>query len=224
MSVPDSLSNSLSLPQSFLSSGRRLYVGTGTASRDGVPPLKLDVDATRSNELKNVKLQNSNQIRDIASAILNQVDGLEQDCLLQTESLQQLEYRLEQRVQAIQLDLEKIRNTRDQIIALTSSLQNENARASDEYTIQFERIERFSAKLTIVDELEQRLKTAKERIENYRHKLDQIRDDIKTEEARQSDLERRTSVQRSILWNSCISGASVVLIFILYNIYKLYRS
>ncbi|KAK9386813.1 hypothetical protein V1515DRAFT_536681 [Lipomyces mesembrius] len=182
---------------------RRRSVGKLSA-----PLLRLDTNVS------NTQSQNYtvvNRAKELAQSIRDQLTGARNADQKEHEDLEQLEDELRQRLKDIEMHIKHLQDMRDQIEDFTRVLDQENERAGSEFVVKLDKIETFRQELGVVDQLEKRLKDSTARVDDYKERLDGIRQAIDDEQKRQTDMERRTYTQQSIFW-SCVSVGALVLI------------
>ncbi|KAK9493653.1 hypothetical protein V1508DRAFT_352955 [Lipomyces doorenjongii] len=182
---------------------RRRSVGKSSA-----PLLRLDTNVS------NTQSQNYsvvNRAKELAQSIRDQLTSARNADQKEHEDLEQLEDELRQRLKDIEMHIKHLQDMRDQIEDFTRVLDQENERAGSEFAVKLDKIETFRQELGVVDQLEKRLKDSTARVDDYKERLEGIRQAIDDEQKRQIDMERRTYTQQSIFW-SCVSVGALVLI------------
>ncbi|KAK9332079.1 hypothetical protein V1520DRAFT_368194 [Lipomyces starkeyi] len=172
------------------------------------PLLRLDTNVS------NTQSQNYtivNRAKELARNIRDQLTSARNADQKEHEDLERLEDELRQRLKDIEMHVKHLQDMRDQIEEFTRVLDQENERAGSEFAVKLDKIETFRQELGVVDQLEKRLKDSTARVDDYKERLESIRQAIDDEQKRQIDMERRTYTQQNIFW-SCVSVGAVVLI------------
>ncbi|KAK9486090.1 hypothetical protein V1527DRAFT_496247 [Lipomyces starkeyi] len=191
---------------------RRQSVGKLSA-----PLLRLDTNVS------NTQSQNYtivNRAKELARNIRDQLTSARNADQKEHEDLERLEDELQQRLKDIEMHVKHLQDMRDQIEEFTRVLDQENERAGSEFAVKLDKIETFRQELGVVDQLEKRLKDSTARVDDYKERLEGIRQAIDDEQKRQIDMERRTYTQQNIFW-SCVSvGALVLIVSYVIQVYR----
>ncbi|KAK9313600.1 hypothetical protein V1522DRAFT_354746 [Lipomyces starkeyi] len=191
---------------------RRRSVGKLSA-----PLLRLDTNVS------NTQSQNYtivNRAKELARNIRDQLKSARNADQKEHEDLERLEDELRQRLKDIEMHVKHLQDMRDQIEEFTRVLDQENERGGSEFAVKLDKIETFRQELGVVDQLEKRLKDSTARVDDYKERLEGIRQAIDDEQKRQIDMERRTYTQQNIFW-SCVSvGALVLIVSYVIQVYR----
>ncbi|KAK9363990.1 hypothetical protein V1504DRAFT_437157 [Lipomyces starkeyi] len=191
---------------------RRRSVGKLSA-----PLLRLDTNVS------NTQSQNYtivNRAKELARNIRDQLTSARNADQKEHEDLERLEDELRQRLKDIEMHVKHLQDMRDQIEEFTRVLDQENERAGSEFAVKLDKIETFRQELGVVDQLEKRLKDSTARVDDYKERLEGIRQAIDDEQKRQIDMERRTYTEQNIFW-SCVSvGALVLIVSYVIQVYR----
>ncbi|KAK9324204.1 hypothetical protein V1517DRAFT_317948 [Lipomyces orientalis] len=210
--IPPASSYSSSTPVPFLrpddsdtsAPGRRRSVG-----KLGAPLLRLDTRTSMDSQSQNYSVVN--RAKELAGTIVDRLASARLADRKQHEDLERLEDEMRQRLKDVESYVKNLRDMREQIEDFTRALDQENERASSEFAVKLDKIETFRHELAVVDQLEKRLNEATARVDDYKDRLEGIRQAIDDEQQRQVDMERRTYAQQSIFW-TCVSVGAVALV------------
>ncbi|KAK9249535.1 hypothetical protein V1506DRAFT_550827 [Lipomyces tetrasporus] len=195
---PDDYSEDTSVP------GRRRSVG-----KIGAPLLRVDTQVSMNSQSQNYAVVN--RAKELARTIVDRLASARIADRKEHEDLERLEDEMRQRLKDVESYVKNLRDMREQIEDFTRVLDQENERGSSEFAVKLDKIETFRQELAVVDQLEKRLKEATGRVDDYKDRLEGIRQAIEDEQQRQIDMERRTYAQQSIIW-TCVSVGALALV------------